>query len=124
MILIDDRVTFGEWVELGALNDLDALPDDEAAVRLATLLSAVSERNYCAGWLTGLEREGWAWGESAPGTSVTYGFGCVEEPILEAVRRARVRLGGAWVGFHRGLGVVFLTAEEWDGGRWPEGWAP
>jgi len=123
MISIDDRVLTSDEPKPETLDDLDSLPAEEVAVRLATLLSAVSEQNYCAGWLIGLEREGWKWGETPPGSVVRYGAGTIEEPTLDAIRRARVRLGGAWVGYHRGIGVVLLSAEEWDGGKWPEGWS-
>ena len=95
---------------------------------LADAMSAISERYYCAGWLSGLEYTLWRF--------LTYpfdgawGMAHVTEGELDELRTLALDLGGwiVWRDFEDG--ETFLTFEEWQQehdahqwGSWPK-WKP
>jgi hypothetical protein len=99
---------------------LALMTDQHVGCMLAMLAGEISEECWYAGWMTGTEHHLWEVSQCA-GPSVTAGHGTIDRPQIDALARLRARLAGGWVGYHRDLGLVLLTAEEWADGAWTSG---
>jgi hypothetical protein len=89
------------------------LPGDSAAGQLAELMGTLSERCYCAEWLTGLE--GVLWGFTAEVRDYRWGLAGIEADEIEHLRRLAVTAGG-WVEWSDGDGES-LDGVEGEGPR-------
>ena len=74
---------------------LAAALDADAATRLCGVMSDLSERCWCAGWMMGLEFALWAFvsGDDAPGP---YGQDAITEDDVTELRDLHARCGGWW----------------------------
>lgn len=118
MIDIDARChdgRMGEAVDPGPLlRDLTGMSPEDIGVELAVLISCISEEEWSAGWLIGIEGTCRAWADGM----AAVGAPSQPDEVVEALRRAREALGGGWVAWcHAGdednWGICLLTAEEW-----------
>lgn len=109
-----DPEGWGEGIDTEPLaGDLSHLTDEEVAMRLAVLLSQVSEDCYCASWMISIGQETLEWLKAG---EVPYFhrnrwldvvYGAEFSPLLiGTLQRARDRLGGRWLDWEHGSGVV------------------
>lgn len=66
-------------------------PDEGAALGLLGLMTGISEENWCAGWMSGLEYSLW---EVKPGTE--YGQGAITERQATLLRLLSEECDGWW----------------------------
>lgn len=102
---------------------------DRAAEALYELMTDISEDNYCAGWMSGLEFTLWSF--VLGGVRIEcWGTDSVEVAQLDALRRLSEECGGWWIWVdYEELGTVrdhrppewaddcgprFLTLAEWE----------
>lgn len=83
--------------------------DVDAALRLQSAMSDLSERCYCAGWLEGCEDTLWAFTQE-PGVDHAWGMGCVTAADTEELRRLSDKARGWWRWEN---GEVFVPLDEW-----------
>jgi len=126
MIQIDAEVIYGAEPEavteqLAGWN-LDSFGDHDVAALLATLISALSESNWCASWHTGVEWSAWERANAADPAGPPNGLACSPEEHA-TLKRLMVRLAGGWVAWHDDpdapdqTGVIYLDAAEWAAER-------
>jgi hypothetical protein len=84
--------------------------DPDIARALATRMSEISEEQYCAGWMSGLEFALWS---MVLGGSRSYGLGEIETGDVEHLRRLSEKSGG-WIRYEDGVGEVFVATEDWQ----------
>lgn len=90
----------------------EELGSEMLPARLASLISAISERNDRAGWGTGIELA--LWSETTGRTEPTR---CTERE-LEALRHAAKLLDGGWVAWDLSLdGPALFSKDEWRDGE-------
>jgi hypothetical protein len=80
-----------------------------AAWSLATCMSAISERAYCAGWLGDLEFKLWAEIERTPGVYTGFKLSDVERAALRALSDA----AQGWIVFNSEHGETFVPLDDW-----------
>ena len=76
---------------------------------LASLMSEISERCYCAGWMTGLERALWSMLDSE---DRSYGQDEVTADEARQLRELSEACGG-WIVWRDPDGETFVTLAEW-----------
>ena len=108
----------------------DAMPSDElpegaiaplherhcARCALKTFMSAISERNWCAGWLSGLEWELW---DALVGSPRTTGVAPVNPDDIATLRRLADEAAGWWEWPDGAHEERFVPLEAWER-RWRE----
>jgi hypothetical protein len=83
--------------------------DSNAACCLQIVMSDISERYSCAGWLDTLEYDLWA---MLQGTNRSFSMGEVSDTEIETLRRLHEACGGWWF-WHRGYGATFIPTAAW-----------
>jgi hypothetical protein len=81
-------------------------PKGDAALDLLDLMEGISEDNYCAGWLGGLEFM--LWGIRERGEAVRFGQGDVNLAEIAKLRELSESCGGWWVPAEDHPGRAFL----------------
>ena len=84
--------------------------DPDAAERLRSLMSDLSEDCWCAEWLDGCETALWAFVTEGPGE---WGMGAVDQRDVDELRRLSDKAGGWWVWDNTMGGNVFVPRAEW-----------
>lgn len=103
---VDEHPAWGDWIDPAVVPESGT--PEEIAAGVALLLSQISEEEWSAGWLMGLEYRGREWAHGATGPS-----GVDEPGVRETLARGAALLEGAWVAWDEGAGVVLVGAEEW-----------
>lgn len=85
--------------------------DKDAAQMLCDLMSDISERYWCAGWLNGLEYRLW---EALKNQDMTDECFSLKGYEVVELRRLHEKCGGWWV-YDNEIGEKFVTTEEWLG---------
>ena len=84
--------------------------DPDAAERLRSLMSDLSEDCWCAEWLDGCETALWAFVTEGPGG---WGLGTVDQRGVDELRDLSDKAGGWWVWNDALDGNVFVPRAEW-----------
>lgn len=87
---------------------------------LADLMSDISERCYCAGWLLGNEAR--LWDALQPGDDLKYGISTIDVAMLGRIRQLSIELDG-WIIFFddvygcslddKDCGLAFIRLSDW-----------
>jgi hypothetical protein len=81
-----------------------------AAVELRDLMSEISERCYCAGWLIGTETALW---RVIRGGNPEWGMGGISPDEVVAMKRLSQACDG-WIYFDNTNGQTFIPLGEWE----------
>lgn len=84
--------------------------DQDAAERLRSLMSDLSEDCYCAGWLSGCEHELWGFMTNGPGE---WGLSFVSQRDADELRHLSDKAGGWWTWSDALVGNAFVPMAEW-----------
>lgn len=82
--------------------------DEGAALGLLGLMTGISEENWCAGWMSGLEFSLW---EARAGERC-YGMGVITERQSQLLKLLSEECGGWWR-WDDAAGVTFIRMADW-----------
>lgn len=84
--------------------------DPDAAERLRSLMSDLSEDCWCAGWLSDCEHSLWGFVTEGPGR---WGMGAVDQLAVDELRCLSDKAGGWWTWSDALDGNAFMPMAEW-----------